>query len=427
MQQYYLINLFTDKGEFDQKEADRLIEHGRLHFYFYTPRNLNLRSAFALRAWLDKHQGVELAAHDKAVLHPQNHYSIGKNLAFYRVINENKNYLKHVSFHMGSLYGFGRKAQARIVSSLKEKPIDPSRAKERFFCVEFNQEKKNQFELAAISYIKKIRSLAELSGYKILLKNLSLDYVLATEENKLDFIRQHYKLEEIQKNLWLVPLMLEKANFPRHPYELLRIANECDVDLALDMEHLRFLRLVSQKYNTENPEALKRWAFDVRRDHREILDKQGYIISENKPIFYQKPIDLYESVFALKDRIAMVHLSGSIAPLFPDHDDINEDDLKVDTLLGLVDESKNEHLKPGIRQLSAIEGIEGSENDVVAGLYNSEQSKQLWQTRFKKQFLEDILLLKEIECPAIVQKMKNYSEQAIKTMEMFQQLSEIDI
>jgi hypothetical protein len=162
---------------------------------------------------------------------------------------------------------------------------------------------------------------------------------------------------------------------------------------------------------------------NISASERKFLDTYGFIIKKNKPLFYDKEVDIYDQIFVLDNKVEIAHLSGSIGPVFVDKKMLQRDEITNDVLIGLL-EKDQKFAVVGRHQLSAFEGYNEKQNE---NNFKYQASQKIWQDIFKKQFLEDIYLLKEIHCERIVQKMKNFSEQAAQTFHLFENLTEMDI
>ncbi|MBL8991945.1 MAG: hypothetical protein JNM63_01305 [Spirochaetia bacterium] len=421
MQQYFQINCFDDKGVFKSAELERMIELGRRHFFIFFPRVSHLEDVSDMTEFLESHPDTRFCIHDKNLLHPDNETTLGRNMAFYAILNRRHPYIESVSYHLGSLFGFGISKQAEIIGSLQKFKLDKTLDRERFFAATYTAEERQAFIEKCFEYIGPMVQVAKESGFEILIKNLCLDYVLTDQNNQGYFRKRGYVVDD---NLpGPIPLLLEKGDFPRHPRELLALAKSYGVGISLDMEYFRNLVLLSKKYNLKNAETLERWKIKIKPEHEAMVAELGFFIEPGKPVFYEHEIDLYDQVFFLDRHVEIAHLSGSIGPVFLDKKDLTDRDVTTEMLLGVLSERDAPHAVVGKKQISAIDGFDDKSKQRN---FTSDAAQTIWGESFKRQFSEDIFLLKEIGCGRVIQKMKGFSEKAAQTFEMFNVLTDLE-
>ena len=190
------------------------------------------------------------------------------------------------------------------------------------------------------------------------------------------------------------------------------------------MEYLRYQILLSRRYNVQNEQMMRLWERELSDKDKKILEHYGFTVQIGKPVFYEKALDLYEQIFYLKDIVYISHLSGSIGPVFVDKKFLEISEVNDDMLLGILHDEDIPHATLGKQQLSTFDGYH---DDNLTRNFKYEASQKIWEKIFRRQFLEDIYLLKEIGCDRVVQKMKNFSEKAVETFNMFNNVVDMNI
>ena len=84
--------------------------------------------------------------------------------------------IENISFHIGSIYGFGGQTQKKIIQMGLNLDLDNIQEKERFLCTHFNTKDYNSFLGNSLDYLKRVIEIAEENQIKILVKNLSFKY-----------------------------------------------------------------------------------------------------------------------------------------------------------------------------------------------------------------------------------------------------------
>ncbi|MBN8215291.1 MAG: hypothetical protein J0L75_01555 [Spirochaetes bacterium] len=424
MRQYYQVAAFDDRGGFFPRDLERMVELGRRNFFIFFPRVCRLEEISSFAAWLSNHVEVRFCVHDKNLLHPDNEYTLGRNLAFYVLLNRHAPHVESVSYHFGSLYGFGVSRHSSVIQDLAERPLEAAQERERFFCATYDFHTYLQFMRQGFELLHPMSAIARDAGIRLLVKNLCLDYILLDKKTEAPFIQKGYPLEAVGGGASFIPGLLEKGDFPRYTRELTEICREHDVGLSLDMEYFRNLVLLSRKFNVKNEALMRLWKIELNHEHRESLETHGFLVEPGKPVFYERELDLYDQILDLSKKVDIAHLSGSIGPCFVDKEDLKPDDVTPDLLLGLVGAEDIPRLVPGKKQLSAIDGYD---DKARRRNFTHDASQKIWQDQFKRQFSEDIFLLKEIGCDRVVQKMKDFSEKAARTFEMFNILTDLEL
>jgi len=401
-----------------------MLDKGRKHFFVFFPRVNKLEEIVKLIDFLSSYSGVHFCLHDKTLLHKENEALLGRNLTFYYMLVKSGIKIENISFHIGSLFGFGTSSREHVYKNITDQKLNPEIENERFFLGFFSSREYNTYINSAMSYINNIKQIAEGKNIKILIKNLCLDYAFFNRNYFNYFTNRGYKLEKINKNLATIPMLVEMGDFPRHVKEMVKLKKQYGIGISLDMEFLRYLLLISRKYNIKNKKAMQQWNIKLNSRHKKMLAENGFLIEKGKPVFYEKELDIYEQIFYLQDIVEIAHLSGSIGPVFLDKKNLTKDKITTDLLLGLMNKKDLKNALKGKFQLASFDGY-----DDVAGKNNFENKAayNLWHEIFQRQYLEDIYLLKEIGCHRIVQKMKAVSENAVKTFKMFNDITSIEV
>ena len=157
----------------------------------------------------------------------------------------------------------------------------------------------------------------------------------------------------------------------------------------------------------------------------EFVEKYGFFVRKGHPILHAKKVDLYESISVLRNKIEIAHLSGSVGPVFIDKHDLTPEQINPELLMGEIPKKYIPYATQGKQQQIQIEDFYDYSTPVQNNFKNV-ASQKVWQQLFSRQFLESILLLKEINCKRIVQKMKCFSEVSVETYELFKQLSDME-
>lgn len=424
MRQYYQVACFDDRGVFEPRDLDRMLELGRTHFFIFFPRSCRLEEVSRFTKYLETRPEIRFCVHDKNLVHPDNEYTLGRNLAFYVLVNRRHPHIENVSYHFGSLYGFGLTRQTAILQELLTQPLVREQEKERFLRATFDFPTVLQFVEQGLALLHPMAVVAREVGIRLLVKNLCLDYILLDKSLQETFLPKGYPAENLPSGAAMIPALVEKGDFPRYTRELTALCRDHDLGLALDLEYFRNLVLLSQKYNVKNEAALHAWKIDLTHEHRESLDTHGYLVEPGKPVFYAQALDIYDQILELTGKVDIAHLSGSIGPCFVDRADLTAAEVTPDLLLGLVDPGDIPHLVSGKKQLSSIDG---HDDKTRRRNFTHDAAQQLWLENFKRQFSEDVYLLKEIGCERVVQKMKDFSEKAARTFEMFNILTDLDL
>ncbi len=423
MRQYYQITIFDEKGFFIKADLEKMLSLGRKYFFVFFPRQSRLEEVSVFLEYVDRFQDIRFCVHDKNVLSEENKYTLGRNLAFYSLINRRIPYIENVSFHMGSLFGFGAAKQKIVLNDLLTYPLTPDKEAERYLLSIYNTDTYMTFIDTGMDWLKAISKLAKEGGFEILIKNLCLDYVLADTDTEKKFREQLFPLEAFGTGLFSLPLPLEKGDFPRYAKELEVIGTECDVHFSLDLEYFRQLMLLSTKYHLENEVETRRWGIELDEVKKDFVSRYGFWAEKGKPVFYEKKLDLYDEISFLKNKVKMAHLSASVGPVFLDRPGLELKDVTTDLLLGIVSEQDRRYLVPGKRQMTSMDGMDDQKKQAQ---FANEQTQKVWLELFKRQYSEDIILLKEISCERVVQKMKGFSEKSAQTFEMFKVLTELE-
>ena len=425
MKQYYQINVFNQNGDFKNDEITYRLAEGKKHFFIFFPRYVQIKEFIKFCSFNEKNQPISYCIHDKNLLNIKNQSLIGRNLSFYYSLINSGAKVENVSFHLDNIYGFGMASGKSIFNKCTDLKLAKVKEKERFYCSTFDAEEYEKIQKNCFNHLKNILEIADQSNIKILIKNLSMDYLFLNQNQENYFFKKGYKGFKIspEEKIEMMPVLVNKGEFPKTSQEMINIKKQFNLGFALDIEHLRNTVLLSKRYNLKNEKMLKLWDIRLDNHQKEYLAKNGFVIEKGKPIFFEKELDLYEQIFSLKGQVEIAHLSGSIGPIFVDKKNLKQKEVTNDLLLGILKDSDIPLATVGKRQ-SAI--IENFTNKNPLYNFNHLSSQKIWQEIFKKQFLEDIFLLKEINCSKVIQKMKTFSREASETFSMFNHLTEVD-
>lgn len=428
MKLYYQVNVFNAKGEFISDEILQVINKNRKRFFIFFPRECRLTEVIAFQKFLAQHKNLSFCIHDKNQLVPDNELNVGRNVAFYTMLSHAGANIENISFHMGSLIGFGTNRNDRHIDSLLQYSLPEKMHNQRFLIADFTPDQYLKSYYRAVDCIKNIAAIFKETKLQFLLKNFSVDTIIVSQDKKQYFTDLNYIPSSTNNNnIYSFPFVLEKGDFPRTSNEILAILETCQINLSLDMEHLQNTILFSQKYNIQNETLLQEWRIPhFTPEQKEFIQRYGFFLQKGYPILYQKPLDLYELIEQLQNKIEITHLTGSLGPVFLDKYNLTEEDITPEVLMGQLDEKDIPYATLGKEQqiqFSPIEhtGVHLSDN------FKNHAAQKLWQHLFSRQFLENILILKEIKCKRIIQKIKSLSETSIETYELFNKISELDI
>ena len=426
MRLYYQVNVFTDRGEFMPDEILNMIAKNRKNFFIFFPRVCRLNEVVAFQKFLSHHKDLSFCIHDKNMLMPDNEVNVGRNVAFYTMLLHSGAQIENISFHMGSMIGFGAYLNDKHIDSLLQYSLPESLANERFLIADFTPEEYIEFYERSIKCIRNLKDIFRETGLNLLIKNFSIDNVVVSGAKKQYFYDLNYKHGVTVQKTFPFPVVLEKGDFPRAAGDILSILEECDVGFSLDMEHLQNVILFSQKYHIYNEALMQEWRIPhITPEQDKFIKQHGFMLRKGYPILYEKPLDLYDLINALRNKIDIAHLSGSVGPVFLDKYEMTAKDLSPENLMGQLAKEDIPYACLGKEQQ-----IQLRQSDDPTVQFNdnfkNHASQRLWQERFGKQFLETILILKEIKCKRIVQKMKYFSESSVETYEVFRNLSDVD-
>ena len=424
IKQYFQTELFNSQGRFVQKDIQFMLEKNRRDFFIFFPRNVHMEEIDKAAHFLEQYENINICVHDLTLLNPENEIQLGRNISFYYMLIQTGVNIESISYHFGSLFGFGAKSNEIVIDFHNKIRLSAPQEKERFFAAIFDRASYREFMDSSLIYLLNINEIAKKQNIKLLVKNLSLEYILVNAQNRSIFDKKNYRLEKVSNELALAPVLLEKGDFPRYAKELLNITEDYGVQVALDMEYLRNQVILSRRYNIKNEKMMRMWEMELSEKDKKMLDHYGFTVQIGKPVFYEKALDLYEQVFYLKDIVYISHLSGSIGPVFLDKKFIDVKDVTDEMLLGILPDEDIPYATIGKKQLSTFDGYH---DDNYTRNFKYEASQKIWEKIFKRQFLEDIYLLKEIGCERIVQKMKQFSERAVDTFNMFNNIVNMDI
>ncbi|MFC1504406.1 hypothetical protein ACFL6D_03215 [Spirochaetota bacterium] len=424
MQQYYQLKLFNNENRFFKDDIERMLVRGRKEFFVFFPKFVEIEEIEKAGNYLATKSDIKICIHDLTLLNVENEIPLGRNLSFFYMLIEAGVIIESISYHFGSLFGFGARCHEIVIDFLNRLQLKKSQEKERYFSAMFDRATYREFIDSSLIYLFNINQIAQEHNIKMLVKNLSLEYIISTVKNEEIFTKKGYKLNKINDQLSIVPLLLEKGDFPRYAKEMLSIAEDYDVGISLDMEYLRYQVLLSRRYNVQNERMMRQWEMELSERDKKMLAHYGFTVQIGKPVFYEKPLDLYEQIFFLKDIVYIAHLSGSIGPVFLDKNSFELNEINDDMLLGILHDEDIPFSTIGKHQLSTFDGYD---DDNFKRNFKYEASHKIWEKIFRRQFIEDIYLLKEIGCERIVQKMKKFSERAVETFNMFKSIINMDI
>ncbi len=421
MKSYYRVELFDKKGCFSFEAISEAIAKGNRYFFIFFPRKCQLTEVVEMQKFFSKHKGLSFCIHDKTPINKENEINISNNLVFYHMLCEAGMLIENISFHLGSLVGFGAEKNIEHVESLIKSSFKKEVSEQRFLIAKFSKKHYEEHLKVCIFYIKKIAAILKKKNIRLLIKNLSVDYVLVGEKQKEYFETLGYTYLKFKKNLFSFPILLEKGDLPRLMNEMKFLLDECDIGIALDVTHLKNTLLLSNKYNVNHKKIIKEWGIKFSKQDLVFLKKHGFSISEQFPIFYQEPLNFYDQIDLIKDKIEIVHLSGSIGPVFVDKKNLKFEEVTNDMLIGQLSKLDIPFAIHGKDQEIFFVNLEPSSKAKKNFIYK--ETQEIWEKFFKRQFLENILLFKEIGCLRMVQKSKNFIDDSVKTYEFFDNLT----
>lgn len=434
MRQYHICALFDSDGTFDPDEISYHILKGRKNFLIFLRWNVTNDEVFRAADFLAEHK-VNICIHDNTFLIEENDISIGRNLQKIFILLDKGVNVEGLSYHLGSIYGFGRNISQLLIEDHIRLRLNEKSEGERFMCAGYPIFMYLDGRKMLFEYLANISDFAEKYNLKVLIKNLCLDYLLVTDYHKEYFMNMGYTNVEhyhrySEEDLGYIPKLLEKGEFPRTAKEMKHIAETFNVKLALDLEHLLFQTLLSQKFNIHNDEFMRRWDITLTDEDEESLEDHGFMIRPGVPLIYERPLDLVDEIVSLRDHIFIAHLSGSVGPVFLDKENLTREDITLDVLLGIVDEKDIPHTRRGKAQLSSLGGIIDAKYDAefehedrtqiaYTKLFEHDASLAVWKEMFMETFTNQVVCLKEIGVDRVVQKMRRYNEKATSTFEIF--------
>ena len=424
MKSYYRVELFDENACFSSGAISQAIAKGNRYFFSFFPRKCQLIEIIEMQKFFSKHKDLSFCIHDKTPINQENEINISNNLVFYHMLCEAGMLIENISFHLGSLIGFGAEKNIEHVESLIEDSFKKEISNQRFLISKFSNKSYEEHLKMCVVYIKKIAAILKKKKIRLLIKNLSVDYVLASEEQKEYFERLGYTYLKLKKNLFSFPILLEKGDLPRSMNEMKILLDQCDIGIALDVDHLKNMLLLSNKYNVNDKKLLREWGVKFSEKDLVFLKKYGFSISGKSPVFYQEQMNFYDQIDLVKDKIEIVHLSGSVGPVFVDKKNLEFEEVTSDMLMGQLSKLDIPFAIHGKNQEITFVNLKFSSKAKKNFTY--EATQQIWEEIFKRQFLENILLFKEIGCLRMVQKSKKFIDDSIKIYEFFDNLASSD-
>lgn len=432
MKQYHICRVFNEKRRFTPDELQYHVNLGRKTFLIYLPRDVEMQEIFVAADHFLKYD-IALCIHDLTFLHATNDINVGRNLQKIFILLQRGVKVESLSYHFGSLYGFGREISEMSVEEHVRLRIDPKNEKERFLCAAYDRSLYKDGIDTLFEYMFNISQFCYQHKIKLLIKNLALDYIYVTKKYTDHFRTMGYVREDgagQSSELGLIPKIIEKGEFPRASKEMRLIAETFDIGIALDMEHLLFQTILSRHYNVENEAFMKQWNVQLTAEEEKMLIKYGFTVKAGVPIIYERPLDFIDEVLALKGNVFIAHLAGSVGPVFLDKPDVSRDMMTDDALLGILEPSDVPYARRGKAQLPAYEGIVDARHTSGDGdlsytrLFKHPRSIEVWKEMFVEMFSASLVSLKEIEVARVVTKMKEYNENATAMFQMFKFLAD---
>ncbi|MBI4979742.1 MAG: hypothetical protein HZC28_19850 [Spirochaetes bacterium] len=431
MKQYHICRVFDERHRFVSDELMYHLNLGRKTFLIHLPRDLAL-DEILLAADFFLRYDVSLCIHDLTFLHATNDINIGRNLQRIFMLIQKGVKVESLSYHFGSLYGFGREISELSVDEHIRLRLAPENDAERFLCAAYDRSLYKDGIDTLFEYMFNISQFAYQHKIQLLIKNLALDYIYITQKYTDKFSELGYTAEEgagKKGELGLIPKIIEKGEFPRSAKEMILIADTFDVNIALDLEHLLFQTILSRKYNVENKEFMKKWDIKLTKEEEKMLVKYGFTVKIGTPIIYERPLDFVDEIIALKKYIHIAHLAGSVGPVFLDKPDLTREMLTDDALLGTLGKADIPFARRGKSQLPIYEGIvdtlyhppgpDGESAISYTKLFHNQKALDVWKDMFIETFTTQMVTLKEVGVTRVVTKMKDYNENATSMFQLF--------
>lgn len=437
---YHTAQIFTPQGDFFSDEIESHIVKGRKNFLLYLPRETTKGSIEKCAKYLSSKK-INICIHDLTYLHEENDVIIGRNLQKILTLIEKGVRVESLSYHFGSLYGYGRDVVDAVTSDHLRLDVKPQLENKRFFCSVFDRSIYKESIDTRLEYLFNIAEFARQNNLKLLIKNLSLDYTYVGKQYADVFSRMGYNgfYPHEEGDLGIIALLVEKGEFPRSAKEMLLIVEMLNIEISLDLEHLLFQSLMSNFFNAENETFLKEWNIQLNKSDEKMLYKYGFTVKIGAPLIYEKPVDIVDEILSLKDKIFIAHISGSVAPVFLDKEGITKEDLDTASLIGILPKDKRRYARLGREQIPVYGGItestfteekeeEASEDEYIIRqncdkLFKNEDSVRCWNEMFVEIYTLQIASLKKIGVKRVVQKVKGYNEHANATFQMFSTLA----
>ena len=260
MRLYYQVQVFDQKRRFVADELENMIRKGRKYFFLYFERVTPLKEVISFQRFLDKHKDLFFCIHDKNLIVPDNEINIGRNVAFYNMLARSGAQIENVSFHMGSLIGFGKEKNDLHHQSLMQYKLPKELNGRRFLIANFTADRYIKYYNRAVKCVHNISEIFRENEIDFLIKNVSLEHVISSKKKSSYFENLGYTPSTIGEDTLQFPIMVEKGDFPKTINEILDITQECGIRFSLDMEHLHNLILFSGKYHINNEELTRRMA-----------------------------------------------------------------------------------------------------------------------------------------------------------------------
>lgn len=364
MNEFFVFRVFDEHGAFNKDELEEQVEAGRRRFVIYFPQNIEQEALAQAAAFFTANKAV-VHAIERSTLCTENEVRLGRTMLTLYELKRMKVDLRSMSISLSSIEGFGKTAEESCLEKHFSLKLRKGFAKERFFASTFgkNDYIKNLNENAVI--FRAVKTFCNKLGIRLLVTNKSADYIFVTRKYKEHFERAGYSYGKAggvdTGEPGRIPLLMEKGYSPRTAKEMKSVCAKFGVKLALDMESLHISCLLSKKYNAKNKDFMRRWKVKIGSADREMFARCGFTIQNGKPIIYEKELDFIDEVLSLKRQLFIALLSTGPSPVFLDKEDLTEEELDNDKLLGILDKSDIPYAVSGEDQIAGFGAVRNTD------------------------------------------------------------------